>query len=123
MKQAFWHWASWAPQGTYLAFHQITENAAGKPDTSLYLANVTSMEVRRITRSTLVDQAPKKQAPAWMPGGRRFIAILEEKGATQLAMIAVDDPSPRLLTRSALCWGEGWLRPLLGGVRRPGQRQ
>jgi Tol biopolymer transport system component len=95
-----WHWASWSPQGTYLAFHQITENAVGKLDTSLYLANVESTEVRRITHSTLVDQAPKKQAPAWMPGGRGFIAILEEKGTTQLAVIEVDNPSPRLLTHS-----------------------
>ena len=95
-----WHWASWSPQGTHLAFHQITENAAGVLDTSLYLGNIASMEVRHIARSTLVDQAPKKQAPAWMPGGRRFIVILEEKGATQLAMIALDDPNPRLLTRS-----------------------
>ena len=69
-------------------------------DTSLYLGNIASMEVRRIARSTLVDQAPKMQAPAWMPEGHRYIAILEEKGATQLAMLAVDDPNPRLLTRS-----------------------
>lgn len=95
-----WYWASWAPQGTYLAFHQITGNAAGKLDTSLYLGNVTSMEVRRITRSTLFDQPPKKQAPTWMPGGTRFIAVLGQEGATQLAMIEVDNHSPRMLTRS-----------------------
>jgi Tol biopolymer transport system component len=100
IKASGWHWASWDPQGTYLTFHQITENTAGKLDTSLYLSNVASTEVRRITRSTLVDRAPKKQAPAWMPDGRRFIAILGENGETQLAMIEVDNPSPRVLTRS-----------------------
>ncbi len=100
IKPTGWHWASWSPRGTYLAFHQITENAAGKLDTSLYLGNVESREVRRIGRSTLVDQGAKKQVPAWMPDGRRFIAILGENSETQLAMIEVDNPSPQLLTHS-----------------------
>lgn len=95
-----WHWASWSPQGTYLAFHQITEKATGELDTSLYIGDVASSEVKRIGRSALVDQAPKKQAPAWMPDGQGFITVTEADGETQVALIELNNSTPSVLTHS-----------------------
>ena len=77
-------WASWSPDGRYLAFYRIIYGVSGKPEIALYTMSAADRGLKRIVSSVFQKDYFKKQAPDWIPDQNLLVSIVEGAGNSQI---------------------------------------
>jgi Tol biopolymer transport system component len=93
---------AWSPDGQFIAF-TVYDSSRGQGSEELYILNVNSGEIRRLTNNHYRDDAP-----SWSPDGRQLVFTSAEDGYNELHIIDVTTGERRQLTRFTIGYIPSW---------------